>query len=155
LLSGIGKPYDAQTGEGVVGRNYAYQSVGGQPPSSTRRRSINPFMAPRAESVIDDFNGGALDIGKAGYIGGGAGELLVDGGRPIQFHPVPHGTPRGAATGSVRVVKHYNHTAIVGHQEDAQEREARTIRAPRCAGFSATGATSGAGARSLKFCRGC
>ena len=28
LLSGIGKPYDPQTGRGVVGRNYAYQTGG-------------------------------------------------------------------------------------------------------------------------------
>jgi choline dehydrogenase-like flavoprotein len=26
LLSGIGKPYDPVTGEGVVGRNFAYQN---------------------------------------------------------------------------------------------------------------------------------
>ncbi|MQT72567.1 GMC family oxidoreductase, partial [Pseudomonas sp. FSL R10-0071] len=26
LLSGIGKPYDPKTGEGVVGKNFAYQN---------------------------------------------------------------------------------------------------------------------------------
>src|SRR5208282_1816216 len=29
LLSGIGKPYDPSTGDGVVGRNYSYQTTGG------------------------------------------------------------------------------------------------------------------------------
>ncbi|MFP3435962.1 GMC family oxidoreductase, partial [Paraburkholderia sp. SIMBA_061] len=29
LLSGIGQPYDPVTGEGVTGRNYAYQMNGG------------------------------------------------------------------------------------------------------------------------------
>lgn len=29
LLSGIGKPYDPVTGEGVVGKNYAYQMNSG------------------------------------------------------------------------------------------------------------------------------
>ena len=29
LLSGIGKPYDPQTGDGVVGKNYAYQTTSG------------------------------------------------------------------------------------------------------------------------------
>jgi gluconate 2-dehydrogenase alpha chain len=29
LLSGIGQPYDPNTGEGVIGRNYAYQIVSG------------------------------------------------------------------------------------------------------------------------------
>ena len=29
LHSGIGEPYDAATGKGVVGRNYAYQAGGG------------------------------------------------------------------------------------------------------------------------------
>ena len=28
LLSGIGKPYDPKTREGVVGRNYSYQTTG-------------------------------------------------------------------------------------------------------------------------------
>jgi gluconate 2-dehydrogenase alpha chain len=42
LLSGIGKPYDPKSGEGVVGRNYCYQTTGGatvfwmRPLTSTR-----------------------------------------------------------------------------------------------------------------------
>jgi len=56
---------------------------------------INPFMGAGAlQSVIDDFQRGRARHRKAGYIGGGAVSCSSTGGRPIQFHPVPHGTPR-------------------------------------------------------------
>ena len=47
LLSGIGEPYDPQTGRGVVGRNYAYQTT-----SSVnvilKDKVLNPFIASGA-----------------------------------------------------------------------------------------------------------
>jgi gluconate 2-dehydrogenase alpha chain len=43
LLSGIGKPYDALTGQGVVGRNYAYQTLSGV--SVIKDKVLNPFVA--------------------------------------------------------------------------------------------------------------
>jgi gluconate 2-dehydrogenase alpha chain len=50
LLSGIGKPYDPQSATGVVGRNYAYQTMSSVPPFSTRTSSLIPswLPAPRA-----------------------------------------------------------------------------------------------------------
>ncbi len=71
LLSGIGKPYDAQTGQGVVGRNYAYQttsSVG----VILKDKMLNPFIATGAHGMmIDDYNGDNFDHAGLGFVGGG------------------------------------------------------------------------------------
>jgi len=57
LLSGIGQPYDPQTGKGVIGRNYAYQTTGDVYVFYDESVNINPFMAAGASgTLIDDFN---------------------------------------------------------------------------------------------------
>jgi gluconate 2-dehydrogenase alpha chain len=81
LLSGIGKPYDPQTGEGVVGKNYAYQTM-----SSVNvffdDKILNPFIGAGAlATVIDDFNGDNFDHSGLGFIGGAYIAGMVTGGR--------------------------------------------------------------------------
>ena len=93
LLSGIGKPYDPTTGEGVVGKNYAYQTM-----SSVNvffdDKIINPFIGAGAlATVIDDFNGDNFDHSGKGFIGGGYIAGMVTGGRPIEMIYTPQGTP--------------------------------------------------------------
>jgi gluconate 2-dehydrogenase alpha chain len=93
LLSGIGKPYDPATGEGVVGKNYAYQTM-----SSVNvffdDKLINPFIGAGAMAmVIDDFNGDNFDHGGKGFIGGAYIAGMVTGGRPIEMIYTPEGTP--------------------------------------------------------------
>src|SRR6185437_8735359 len=46
MLSGIGKPYDAKSGDGVVGKNYAYQIVS----------SVDVFFD---DKIMNPFVGGA------------------------------------------------------------------------------------------------
>ncbi len=93
LLSGIGKPYDPATGEGVVGRNYAYQTM-----SSVNvffdDKIINPFIGAGAmATVIDEYNGDNFDHGGLGFIGGAYIAGMVTGGRPIEMIYTPKGTP--------------------------------------------------------------
>ena len=93
LLSGIGKPYDPKTGEGVVGKNYAYQTM-----SSVNvffdDKILNPFIGAGAlATVIDDFNGDNFDHSGLGFIGGGYIAGMVTGGRPIEMIYTPDGTP--------------------------------------------------------------
>ncbi len=65
LLSGIGKPYDPETGEGVVGRNYAYQTGAGASAVLRQTTKFNPFIGTGAlQQVIDDFNGDNFDHGR-------------------------------------------------------------------------------------------
>jgi len=95
LLSKIGKPYNAETGDGVVGRAYCYQTVSGAS-IYFENEHLNQFVGAGALSVqIDDFNGDNFDHTNLGYIGG-AGILVVSrGARPITWSDsVAPGTPR-------------------------------------------------------------
>jgi gluconate 2-dehydrogenase alpha chain len=117
LWSGIGRPYDPVTGEGVVGRNYAYQIGSGATVFFDERTWMNPFMAAGALAmVIDDFNTGSFDDGKEGFIGGGGISTLSATGRPIGFRPVPPGTPAWGTEWKRAVVRHYNHTLTINNQ---------------------------------------
>ena len=97
LLSKIGKPYDPQTGTGVVGRNYAYQTTSGVN-VILKDKILNPFIATGAIGmVIDDYNGDNFDHSGLGFFGGGYLAALQTNGRPITTRPVPAGTPRWGA----------------------------------------------------------
>jgi gluconate 2-dehydrogenase alpha chain len=114
LLSGIGKPYDAKTGEGVVGRNYAYQTVSGVTVFYDANVNINPFMASGSSgTVIDDFGGDNFDHGPLGFIGGAYVGAIMTNGRPIEFHPTPPGTPSWGLGWKQAVARHYNHTVVL------------------------------------------
>lgn len=114
LLSGIGVPYDAKTGKGVVGRNYAYQTQSAVQVFYDQKVNINPFMRSGANgTLISDFVGDNYDRGPLGFIGGAyIGEIMTNG-RPIEFHPTPPGTPAWGAEWKKAVVRHYNHTSVV------------------------------------------
>ena len=115
LVSGIGKPYDPRTGEGTIGRNYSYQTMSGVTVFYDTSRNINPFMGAGAlGTAIDDFNGDNFDHAGLGFIGGAYIAAYSTGGRPIEFHPVPPGTPRWGAEWKKAVARHYNHTVTIG-----------------------------------------
>ena len=114
LLSGIGRPYDPQTNDGVVGRNYSYQTVSGADVFYDERVNINPFMGSGAiGNIIDDFSGDNFDHGPHRFIGGAYIGSNMTGGRPIEFHPVPPGTPAWGAGLKEAVRGSYNHTATL------------------------------------------
>jgi gluconate 2-dehydrogenase alpha chain len=114
LLSGIGKPYDPKTGEGVVGRNYSYQTTGGPTVFMDESININPFMSSGAPgTMIDDFSGDNFDHANLGFIGGQYVGSIMTGGRPIEFHPTPPGTPPWGLEWKRAVARHYNHTILI------------------------------------------
>ncbi len=93
LLSGIGKPFDRDRGEGVVGRNYAYQTGTGATAYFEDAR-FNPFAASGSLGVTaDDFNGDNFDHGGLGFVGGASISCAYTNGRPITYRPTPPGTP--------------------------------------------------------------
>jgi gluconate 2-dehydrogenase alpha chain len=114
LLSRIGKPYDAATGEGVVGRNYTYQTLSGVQVFYDESVNINPFMRSGANgTVIADFVADNFDHAKLGFAGGAYIGEVMSHGRPIEFHPTPPGTPAWGSEWKRAVVRHYNHTTVV------------------------------------------
>ena len=115
LQSGIGKPYDPKTGEGVVGKNYAYQMTGGVSLFFDEKTHINPFIGTGAGGqAIDDFNGDHFDHGPLGFIGGAYINVNITGGRPIQQMALPPGTPQWGSGWKQAIKQHYNHTVTIG-----------------------------------------
>ncbi|HTV94689.1 MAG TPA: GMC family oxidoreductase [Steroidobacteraceae bacterium] len=125
LLSGIGKPYDPASGSGVVGRNYAYQTVSSVASFFGEDVIINPFMASGASgTLINDFAGDNFDHSALGFIGGAYIGAVNTNGRPIQYHPVPPGTPAWGKGWKEAVLRHYNHTVmLVLHGSSVSQRQ--------------------------------
>lgn len=114
LLSGIGTPYDAQSGRGVVGRNYSYQT-GGKVQVFYDDREFNPFIGGgQVSTSIDDFNGDALDRSGLGFVGGAYVGTSNNGATPIKSKPVPHGTPRWGGEWKKAVAQNYRRSFSIG-----------------------------------------
>ena len=108
LVSKIGEPYDPKTGEGVVGRNYAYQmnTAGAY---FFDDKIFNSFMGAGAMGVaFDDFDGDNFDHTNLDFVGGAYFLCGTTGARPIQYHPSPPGTPKWGAEWKKQVVKYYD-----------------------------------------------
>ena len=107
LLSRIGKPYEPQSGQGVVGRNYAYQTTSGVG-VILKDKVLNPFIASGAHGMmIDDYNGDNFDHSGLGFVGGGYMGSGQTNARPIQTHPVPANSPKWGATWKKNVAETY------------------------------------------------
>jgi len=123
LLSGIGAPYDPQTGQGVIGKNYAYQIT-----SSVNLfyddKILNPFIGAGAHGMlVDEWNGDNFDHAGLGFIGGGFVGVVQTGARPIETHPVPEGTPNWGGAFKKAVAANYlksmsiaTHGAVMSHR---------------------------------------
>ena len=113
LLSGIGKPYDPARNEGVVGRNYAYQTVG-KVNLFFEDKVFNPFLGGGARGMmLDDYSGDNFDHTGLGFVGGGFLGAGTRGAAPIKTHPVPPGTPRWGSDWKDAVAHYYNRSFTI------------------------------------------
>jgi gluconate 2-dehydrogenase alpha chain len=125
LLSGIGTQYDPRTGQGNVGRNYCYQTMSSVTLYYDEDVNLNQFMGAGAlGTVVDDYSGDNFDHTGLGFVGGAYIAAYTTGARPIEFHPVPPGTPRWGAAWKRATARHYNHTG--GLQCHGQSNATRT-----------------------------
>ena len=98
LLSGIGAPYDPATGEGVVGRNYAYQTLANVE-AFFEDGAMNPQIAGGSQgTILDDFMADNFDHSQAlvdgrPFVGGGFVGPFNLSGDPITYHPTAPGSP--------------------------------------------------------------
>ena len=112
LLSGIGQPYDLNTGQGVIGRNYSYQ-VTSSVQAFFDNKIFNPFIASGAIGMcIDDYNGDNFDHGPYGFVGGGYMGMVQPNARPIEATPTPPGTPQWGAAWKKAVKDNYLSTIL-------------------------------------------
>ncbi|SAK78140.1 GMC family oxidoreductase [Caballeronia ptereochthonis] len=115
LLSGIGKPYDPKTGQGVVGKNYAYQMNGGVNVLLPKGELMNPFIGTGAGGVaMDDLNGDQFDHGPLGFLGGASIRHVTYSGRPINFTPTVPGTPSWGSKWKAGVTDAYQRFLTIG-----------------------------------------
>ena len=109
LLSGIGKPYDPATGEGVVGRNYTHQTSSSVSLFFDEKTRLNPFMSAGAAAVtMDDLCTDNFDHGPHGFVGGGYVQIQVVSGAPIGNRATPPGTPAWGSAWKKAVRRYYN-----------------------------------------------
>ena len=114
LLSQIGTAYDPATGEGVVGRNYAYQMTGGTS-LFFKDKVFNPFIGTGAGGMtIDDFSVSKIDFVAEGFIGGSYITGTHTGGRPIEQMPLPPRTPSWGSGWKKAVGTWYGHAMNIG-----------------------------------------
>lgn len=114
LLSGIGKPYDPVTGEGVTGKNYAYQMTG-HTSLFFKDIDFNPFVAAGGNGhVIDDFAINQIDFGAEGFIGGSYIASGTTSGLPIGSMRLPGETPSWGAGWKQAVGEWYGHSMAIG-----------------------------------------
>ena len=118
LLSGIGEPYDPSTGNGVVGKNYAYQMCSETAVYFSEDVEINPFIGAGAagQRVIDEFNSDHFDHDGLGFVGGSLIYAGATGGRPIDQMMIPPDAPRWGSGWKSAIRKHYRHSAPLGTQ---------------------------------------
>jgi gluconate 2-dehydrogenase alpha chain len=109
LLSGIGEVYDPVSGKGLIGKNYCYQT-GASAMLFFEDKHFHPFMASGGMGLmIDDFHGNwDFDRTESGHIGGAIIGTAMYGGRPIQWHPVPSGTPGWGSQWKEETAKWYD-----------------------------------------------
>ncbi|KVC94584.1 GMC family oxidoreductase [Burkholderia ubonensis] len=111
LLSGIGKPYDPISGEGVVGRNFAYQNLSTIKAFFDKDTYTNPFIGAGGNGVaVDDFNADNFDHGPLGFVGGSPLWVNQAGVKPISGIATPPGTPAWGAAWKKAVKDNYAHT---------------------------------------------
>ena len=115
LLSGLGEPYNPETGEGVIGRNYAYQTAIGGGTLFFKDKVFNPFVGTGCNgSYIDDYSFNQIDMAKEGFIGGSRISSGQTNGQPIRNMPLPAGTPAWGAGWKQAVGDWYGHSMSIG-----------------------------------------
>ncbi|WP_026282835.1 GMC family oxidoreductase [Rhizobium sp. 2MFCol3.1] len=117
LTSGIGQPYDPRTQEGVVGRNFSFQTVSGAD-MWFEDDQINPFIgAGGLGSQIDDYNGDNFDHSELDFIGGAGILTLSRDGQPIaKTNNIPPGSPRWGSGFKKAYSKYYQNYGTLFNQ---------------------------------------
>jgi gluconate 2-dehydrogenase alpha chain len=112
--SGIGEPYDPATGTGVLGKNYCYQLSRMGVTMFFENKEFNPFMgAPGSSMALDDVDGDNFDHSGLGFLGGARMACGHGEGRPINYRPVPPGTPRWGVAWKKATQQWYHHAASI------------------------------------------
>ncbi|QKY68727.1 GMC family oxidoreductase [Lentibacillus sp. CBA3610] len=115
LHSGLGRPYNPETGDGVIGKNYCYQIIAGA--TGFFNEKFNTYMgAGSLGATVDDYNGDNFDHSELDFIHGGSISTKQYGRRPIQNNTVPGGTPSWGKEFKAQSIKYQNRWLSVDSQ---------------------------------------
>ena len=115
LLSGIGEPYNAQSGKGAVGRNLTHQVVIGAA-TAFFEKPLNRFMGSGAAGVcINDFDGDVFDHSGLPFLRGGHLVAMSMGYRPIaNFGVLPASVKAGWGSAWKKAAfEYYDRTGVI------------------------------------------
>lgn len=115
MVSGIGEIYNPQTGKGLLGKNYCYQTGAGAT-LFFEDKLFHPYFATGGIGMtIDDFFANwDFDRAPHGFIGGSTIGAGMFGGRPIQYRPLPPGTPAWGSQWKAETAKWYERAMGIG-----------------------------------------
>jgi gluconate 2-dehydrogenase alpha chain len=115
MWSGIGEIYNPSTGQGLIGKNYCYQT-GTSAQLFFEDKFFNPFMATGSWGQnIDNFNTNwEFDRRPHNYVGGSTIAAGGSNGRPIEYRPLPAGTPRWGTEWKRATRKWYQGAMAIG-----------------------------------------
>ncbi len=120
LLSGIGKPYEPVSNQGVVGRNYSYQT-GGRVSLFFEDKEFNPFIGGgMIGTSIDDLSGDNFDHSNLGFIGGAYVAVQSNGAEPIHSKLMPPGTPRWGSGWKQAAAQYYRRSFSITYHGSCQ-----------------------------------
>ncbi|GAA4725487.1 GMC family oxidoreductase [Brevibacillus fulvus] len=114
LNSKLGRPYDPTTGQGVIGKNYTYQSTAGKS-TAFFDQQFNLYAGTGALAMAaDDFNGDLFDHSELNFIHGGQIKLSAKGDLPIKTNNVPDGTPGWGREFKEKSLEYTNKSIAIG-----------------------------------------
>jgi gluconate 2-dehydrogenase alpha chain len=117
LSSRIGKPYDPDTGNGTVGRNFCYQLINSINLFFDKNVYINQFIgAGGVGQAIDEFYGDNFDHGPLRFIGGGVIWGRQTGNGPVRGIPLPKGSPNWGSGWKAAVKDNFLHSGRIEAQ---------------------------------------
>lgn len=112
MNSGIGQQYNPLTGEGALGRNYAYQ-LGSGYTMFFKDKEFNPFAAAGPTGVMfNDFSPGTYDASQLGFVGGAKIHSSQATGTPISAAMWP-GSPKWGKGFNKALKDSYGHSMAV------------------------------------------
>lgn len=117
LVSQMGTPYNPDTGRGVVGKNYAYQTMGASAVGFFENKEFNTYAGAGAlGAALDDFNGDNFDHSDLQFIHGGVISLSQTGKRPIANNTTKDAERNWGKEFKQQSIKYANRTLNIGSQ---------------------------------------
>jgi gluconate 2-dehydrogenase alpha chain len=118
LLSGMGTPYDPETGTGTVGKNYSFNFVLSASALYAERTFASYIGSGANGFAVSEYNADNFDHAGEGFLGGGLVWSATRPSGPLAGVPVPDGTPTWGAAWKQALGDWYDRAvAVMAHGE--------------------------------------